>query len=326
MQSFFKSTKAKIQETKLESKDTLIYFSSVDLLFSEDEGFWRALKSFIDKTKGGIATFLSPNYVSLVPIIFSAESIEANSGLNPEKENLDAEEQQKCIEVSLDKMNKKDIVAIMRLISLDKGYYLSQGTIPIILKESLKCSENAFDLANYCHSYRQCLLMLQLWSCAYPAPNSSPVNDLCGIQKDEESDSFTSQALYNRGNREKLAPFYHSGVRFIAVNRWKLLDAGARMKELNRCSSLEEVENIYKLRRFTSGIYSLQNMISRQYQVMSLLDRKSCNAQETWCSAKSDTLHSTSRKAPVDSNRHLPLQQEIQCYLESKLLFYPHIL
>lgn len=280
MQSFFKTTKAKIEETKSEtgSKDTLIYFSSVDLLFSEDEGFWRALKSFIDKTK--------------VPIIFSAESIEANSGLNPEKENLDAEERQKCIEVSLEQMNKKDIVAIMRLISLDKGYYLSQ--------------ENAFDLANYCHSYRQCLLMLQLWSCAYPAPNSSPVNDLCGIQKDEGSDSFTSQALYNRGNREKLAPFYHSGLRFIAVNRWKLIDAGARMRELNKCSSLEDDENIYKLRRFTS--------------VMSLLDRKSCNAQETWCSAKSDTLHSTSRKAPADSNRHLPLQQEIQCYLETATL------
>jgi len=55
---------------------------------------------------------------------------------------------------------------------------------------------------------------------------------------------------------------------------------------------------------------------------MSLLDRKSCNPQETWSSAKSDTLHSTSRKAPVDSNRHLPLQQEIQCYLESKLFFF----
>jgi hypothetical protein len=58
MQSFFKSTKAKIEETKLESKDTLIYFSSVDLLFSEDEGFWRALKSFIDKTKGVIVIFI----------------------------------------------------------------------------------------------------------------------------------------------------------------------------------------------------------------------------------------------------------------------------
>jgi len=57
MQSFFKSTKDKIEESKSESKDTLIYFSSVDLLFSEDEGFWRALKSFIDKTKGSILTF-----------------------------------------------------------------------------------------------------------------------------------------------------------------------------------------------------------------------------------------------------------------------------
>ena len=59
---------------------------------------------------------------------------------------------------------------------------------------------------------------------------------------------------------------------------------------------------------------------------MSLLDRKSCNAQETWCSAKSDTLHSTSRKAPADSNRHLPLQQEIQCYLESKVFFIIQLL
>ena len=144
-------------------------------------------------------------------------------------------------------------------------YFIRQGLLsltrysPLNFQESLDCSENAFDLANYCHSYRQCLLMLQLWSCAYPAPNSSPVNDLCGIQKDEGTDSFTSQALYNRGNREKLAPFYHSGLRFIAVNRWKLIDAGARMRELNKCSSLEDDENIYKLRRFTSGIYSLQN-------------------------------------------------------------------
>ena len=131
---------------------------------------------------------------------------------------------------------------------------ISPKVSPRWFLKSLIFSENAYNIANYCHSYRQCLLMLQLWSCAYPAPNSSPVNDLCGIQKDEENDSFTSLALYNRGNREKLAPFYHSGVRFIAVNRWKLLDAGARMSELNRCSSpVEDDEDIYKLRRLTSG-------------------------------------------------------------------------
>ena len=131
MQSFFKSTKEKeIQQKKPERKDTLIYFSSVDLLFSEDEGFWRALKSFIEKTKGSVTYFQLAKLInSSVPIIFSAESIEANSGLNPEKENIDSEAQQKCIEVSLEEMCRKDIVTIMRLISLDKGYYLSQGSV-----------------------------------------------------------------------------------------------------------------------------------------------------------------------------------------------------
>ena len=51
---------------------------------------------------------------------------------------------------------------------------------------------------------------------------------------------------------------------------------------------------------------------------MSLLDRKSCSIQETWSSAKSDTTNSCCRRPRMDSNRHHPLQQEIQCYLESK--------
>ena len=108
--NFFKSSKAEEGEPEKPVEavlDSLILFSGVDLLFSNaDEGFWKALKNFTDNTK--------------VPIIFTAETLEANTGLNPEKEdNIDLTE--KCTEVHLSKLHSEDIISMARMVALNQG-------------------------------------------------------------------------------------------------------------------------------------------------------------------------------------------------------------
>ena len=75
MSSFFKpksQKESKIEEiVEKEKNDSLLLFSGVDLLFeTKDEGFWGALKKISETTK--------------IPIIFTADTVDANTGMNPE--------------------------------------------------------------------------------------------------------------------------------------------------------------------------------------------------------------------------------------------------
>ena len=120
IQNFFKlkkTEKRKISEDNSEM-DSLILFSGVDLLFSNlDEGFWAALKNFTKITK--------------VPIIFTGLTIDANKGLNPEKEEADfnksfisdIQEVVKCHEIHLARTHEEDVVSMVRMIALNQGIY-----------------------------------------------------------------------------------------------------------------------------------------------------------------------------------------------------------
>ena len=74
MSSFFnpkkKTSVGKLEKVETEKNDSLLLFSGVDLLFeTKDEGFWGALKKISETTK--------------IPIIFTADTVDANTGMNP---------------------------------------------------------------------------------------------------------------------------------------------------------------------------------------------------------------------------------------------------
>ena len=118
IQNFFKlkkPEKRKVSEDTSEM-DSLILFSGVDLLFSQlDEGFWAALKNFTKITK--------------IPIVFTGVTIDANKGLNPEKEATDfnksfisdMQEVVKCTEIHLARTHQEDLVSMIRMIALNQG-------------------------------------------------------------------------------------------------------------------------------------------------------------------------------------------------------------
>lgn len=112
IQNFFKTAnKVEPELTAGPVLDSLILFSGVDLLFNQsDEGFWLALKKFTDNTK--------------VPIIFTANTLEANTGLNPEKEDINLTE--KCTEIHLSRLNTEDVISMIRMVALNQGTAIFQ--------------------------------------------------------------------------------------------------------------------------------------------------------------------------------------------------------
>jgi len=104
------------------------------LIFSDrDEGFWSALKKITETTK--------------IPIVFTADSIEANTGtsfyitplvitifeqnyeklikgLNPDKNEEKIDEfdfKEKCIEFHISRPNAADAITMIKMIALDQG-------------------------------------------------------------------------------------------------------------------------------------------------------------------------------------------------------------
>ena len=103
--------------------DSLILFSGVDLLFRNlDEGFWRSLKHFTEITK---VRFFKKKIIIFfirlqIPIIFTANTLEANTGLNPEQ-GEEVKLNEKCTEVHLSRICRDDVLSMLQLVALNQG-------------------------------------------------------------------------------------------------------------------------------------------------------------------------------------------------------------
>lgn len=251
MASFFtkKSVKTskKSDDSSNEKTDSLILFSGVDLLFNGyDEGFWRELKKLSESSK--------------IPIVFTADNVEANTGLNPEKKIEKKEDEfdfkDKCTELCIHRPAAADAIAFIRMIAYNQGFRLNQS--------------DASNLVNYSSSYRSCLLNLQLWLNSYPAQTSRPLEALL---------SFTSN-INRLGSREsdpaQVETLYQANIPFIALNRWKLLpnNTSPKMSPTANEKTTKNKSNISKIADYLScfTIFDKEKMIDQEIRTRAKSD------------------------------------------------------